>query len=177
MSESFESSDLVAQWKQACTAFDISIGSSIASLVNALETIAKALAQDDQLRVHIGFVPSLWIDLRKLWRDLTRTQLTFWDGDDSEGEGGEESKNKDLRMMCASLAKFTRNLVAGVPHNQTRAFENEPDIRRLLHYHTSWTAMEDDEGRQLLFSIGLTSLRFAPSHPCRPSPSTGNEPP
>jgi hypothetical protein len=23
--------------------------------------------------------------------------------------------------------------------------ENEPDIRRLLHYHTSWTAMEDEK--------------------------------
>jgi len=23
--------------------------------------------------------------------------------------------------------------------------ENEPDIRRLLHYHTSWSAMEDAE--------------------------------
>lgn len=65
--------------------------------------------------------------------------------------------------MCGSLAKFTRNLVAGIPQNQSRAMcvsfwnpgpysiqhllsrENEPDIRRLIHYHTSWTAMEDEQ--------------------------------
>lgn len=102
--------------------------------------------------------------MRKLWRDLARAQFTFWDGDDSEGEGGESQETgHDLRFMCGSLAKFTRNLVAGVPQNQTRAMcvflesgryslsfilsssENEPDIRRLLHYHTSWTAMEDEQ--------------------------------
>lgn len=67
----------------------------------------------------------LWTDLRKLWRDLSRTQLSFWDVDDSsdeeeEGEG-EGDENDTLRAICTSLAKFTRNLVAGVPGNQFRA--------------------------------------------------------
>ncbi|KAG6910234.1 hypothetical protein DXG01_012369 [Tephrocybe rancida] len=90
-----------------------------------------------------GADASLWGDLRKLWKDLTRAQLTFWDVDDDETEGA-SNREKDLRTVCGSLAKFTRNLVAGVPENQVRAYENEPDIRRLLHYHTSWSAMEAD---------------------------------
>lgn len=64
----------------------------------------------------------LWIDLRKLWRDLARTQLSFWDNDDSSGEEAEEDhENNALRAICTKLAKFTRNLVAGVPENQLRA--------------------------------------------------------
>jgi len=55
--------------------------------------------------------------LRKLWRDLARTQLTFWDVDDEENEGS-SNKERDLRTVCGSLAKFTRNMVAGVPGNQ-----------------------------------------------------------
>jgi ataxin-10 len=59
--------------------------------------------------------------LRKLWRDLVRDQLTFWDGDDEDSGDIEESKQLNLKMMCAALARFTRNLVAGVPVNQQRA--------------------------------------------------------
>ena len=62
----------------------------------------------------------LWIDLRKLWRDLARTQLSFWDNDDSDDEE-EDNENYSLRAVCAKLAKFTRNLVAGVPENQLKA--------------------------------------------------------
>lgn len=64
----------------------------------------------------------LWTDLRKLWRDLARTQLSFWDNDDSSDEEREEEDENDLlRVVCTKLAKFTRNLVAGVPENQLRA--------------------------------------------------------
>lgn len=144
--EDSESQILVVQWKQACTTFDITVRATISALVTTLDLIANVLAQNDQARVHFGSVEGFWSDLRKLWRDLARAQFTFWDGDDSEGEGGESQETgHDLRFMCGSLAKFTRNLVAGVPQNQTRAIENEPDIRRLLHYHTSWTAMEDEQ--------------------------------
>lgn len=31
--------------------------------------------------------------------------------------------------------------------------ENEPDLRRLLHFHTSWSAMEDSECKFFLFSL------------------------
>ncbi|RDB23860.1 Ataxin-10 [Hypsizygus marmoreus] len=140
-----QSRPLLETWKQDCASFDIGVRvTDTTSVVTALENIAQALAQNNDTRLHFGLDPSLWADLRKLWRDLARTQLTFWDGDDEESDDS-KSKEKHLRTVCASLAKFTRNLVAGVPENQTRAFENEPEIRRLLHYHTSWSAMEDDE--------------------------------
>ena len=70
----------------------------------------------------------LWLDLRKLWRDLTRAQFSFWDNDDSDddddaaaGGSGSGGAPPGLRELCATLAKFTRNLVAGVPANQLRA--------------------------------------------------------
>jgi hypothetical protein len=74
-------------------------------------------------RVYLGSAPAFWSDFRRLWHDLARAQLTFWDGDDSEGESSGESQEVEdsLRTMCGSLARFTRNLVAGIPQNQTRA--------------------------------------------------------
>jgi ataxin-10 len=74
-------------------------------------------------RRQAGEDPKLWTDLRKLWRDLARTQLSFWDNDDDSGDEEEEedNENNSLRAACTKLAKFTRNLVAGVPENQLRA--------------------------------------------------------
>lgn len=71
-------------------------------------------------RVAVGVHASLWPELRKLWRDLARTQLTFWDVEDEEKDQSSK-KDEDLRTICGSLAKFTRNLVAGVTENQARA--------------------------------------------------------
>jgi ataxin-10 len=68
--------------------------------------------------IYFGEDSTLWVDLRRLWRDLARTQLTFWDGDDDDTSLNHE---KDMRVLCGSLAKFTRNLVAGVPQNQAKA--------------------------------------------------------
>ncbi|GLB41722.1 putative spinocerebellar ataxia type 10 protein domain containing protein [Lyophyllum shimeji] len=146
-----QSQSLLSLWKSAGANFDIGARASIVSLVTTLEQISQILAQNTEARVNLGANASLWTDLRKLWRDLTRAQLTFWDVDDEESEGS-SNREKDLRTVCGSLAKFTRNLVAGVPDNQVRAYENEPDIRRLLHYHTSWSAMEDTE------SVGVARI-------------------
>ncbi|KAG6817541.1 hypothetical protein H0H87_007509 [Tephrocybe sp. NHM501043] len=115
-----ESQDLLPSWKQACAEFDIAVRASIVQLVTTLEQIAQVLAQDEESRISLGADASLWTDLRKLWRDLTRAQLTFWDVDDDEAEGASNKEN-DLRTVCGSLAKFTRNIVAGVPENQVRA--------------------------------------------------------
>jgi ataxin-10 len=54
--------------------------------------------------------PPIWPDLRKLWHITAETQTSSqpsWDGN-------EES----LRKFTVHLATFTRNVVAGVPHNQ-----------------------------------------------------------
>ncbi|KAF9005974.1 spinocerebellar ataxia type 10 protein domain-containing protein [Cyathus striatus] len=135
------------QFRQACSVFNIQKKGSIAAMVASLESSAHELARSQQVRQVSGSDNNLVADLRKLWRELARAQLTFWDGDDSETEEGSRHKNQqeDLRTLCISLSKFTRNLVAGIPENQTKVFDNEPDIRRLLHYYTSWSAMEDEK--------------------------------
>ncbi|KAF9054428.1 spinocerebellar ataxia type 10 protein domain-containing protein [Panaeolus papilionaceus] len=144
---------LAKQFHQACTEFDPKDKLKIKTLASTLATLTKSLGQTETARiprVEAGQHQSLWPDLRKLWRDVARLQLSFWDNEDSEEEEEETteaSSQKDnvLRTLCFNLATFTRNLVAGVPHNQKQAFENEPDIRRLLHFYTSWSAMEDPE--------------------------------
>ncbi|PPR03220.1 hypothetical protein CVT26_008068 [Gymnopilus dilepis] len=139
---------VASQFHQACTEFNFKDRRKFHALTAVLEHTAQSLAQSDVVRTDAGADPRLWADLRKLWRDLTRMQLSFWDNDDSDDEDNEGSGSgheDSLRAISTSLAKFTRNLVAGVPENQSRAYENEPDMRRLLHFYTSWSAMEDSE--------------------------------
>lgn len=140
-------SNVAIPLRQVCTDFDFKDKHKIRTLVTILESTAQILAQSGDFRsVSLPFPHSLqiseryrrqagedlklWTDLRKLWRDLARTQLSFWDNDDSsdeeDGEGEEEREGADpendaLRAVCAKLAKFTRNLVAEVPANQLRA--------------------------------------------------------
>ncbi|KAJ7460628.1 spinocerebellar ataxia type 10 protein domain-containing protein [Mycena latifolia] len=142
--------EYISPFHLACATFDVNSHASVSSIATILEPITAKLAQNkgQSFRERLGENDALWTDLRKLWRDLSRAQLTFWENDDSdeETEGEIESKKQQgLKMLAVSLARFTRNLVAGVPHNQMKAFENEPSIRRLLHYYTSWSFMEDEE--------------------------------
>jgi len=139
--------DSIARFKNACINFDVNSTAKVSVLATNLDDIAMNLAEHPDLRQNLGGDRSLWTDLRKLWRDLARAQLTFWDSDDSEADEGTGERNKQagLRTLCGSLGRFTRNLVASIAENQNRAFENEPDIRRLLHYYTSWSAMEDND--------------------------------
>ncbi|KAI0031268.1 spinocerebellar ataxia type 10 protein domain-containing protein [Vararia minispora EC-137] len=60
----------------------------------------------------------------------------------SEDDGAEEEA-----PLVIGLAKMTRNLVAGVPQNQERAFAIEPSIRRLIRVYTAWTREADEEAR------------------------------
>jgi len=55
--------------------------------------------------------PSIWLFLGQLWRDLSDAQATA-------DEDGRFAQNTDLVL---SLARFTRNLVADVRHNQQQA--------------------------------------------------------
>ncbi|EAU90585.2 hypothetical protein CC1G_00969 [Coprinopsis cinerea okayama7 len=150
---------IAGQVRRACLGFDVKDKARVRSLASALDSSAQELTQGESVRWgHFYAGPptwiqedqALWSDLRRVWRELAHSQLTFWDNDDSEAEEASSNTsgsndNNHLRYLCASLAKFTRNVVVGVPENQSRAFENEPEIRRLLHYYTSWSAMEDPE--------------------------------
>lgn len=140
-----------SQLRRACLGFDVNDRNKVNSLASVLNSVAQDLTKGEHVRRATGQDQALWSDLRRIWRDLARTQLTFWDNDDddSDVEEGEElgssSGNNHLRNLCQAAGKFTRNIVAGVPDNQARAYDNEPEIRRLLHYYTSWSAMEDPE--------------------------------
>jgi len=61
-------------------------------------------------RVQLGSQqPSIWVPLRELWNELSRAQSA---GIDTDGRSSQ---------LLVSLAKFTRNLIADVPHNQKNA--------------------------------------------------------
>lgn len=77
------------------------------------------------IRKLAGSDHALWPELRRLWKDLARFQLTFWDNEEDEDNEDAtitlNSESRAVRSLCMGLAKFTRNLVAGVPENQVRA--------------------------------------------------------
>ena len=67
--------------------------------------------------------PNIWPDLRRLWTVTTAAHLDLSPGDEDDGQ------EATLRALCISLARFARNLVAAVPHNQERA------LSAMLHPH------------------------------------------
>ncbi|THU91515.1 hypothetical protein K435DRAFT_232145 [Dendrothele bispora CBS 962.96] len=153
------------QFQDLCSSFNINSSTKRAPLALVLDSIAIELGQSEESRKYIGSDDvGLWGDFSKLWRSLARAHLTFWDGDDDtsssevddsddKGKGKEDKSNGSttassscsFSQFCVSLSRFTRNLVAAVPQNQTKAFENEADIRVLIHYYTSWTSVQDKD--------------------------------
>jgi len=68
-----------------------------------LDEIADDLGKDVHVRQRMGQAsPSIWPGLNNLWKTI-------------------DAENSSCRDLIASLAKFTRNLVAAVPENQTKA--------------------------------------------------------
>lgn len=103
---------------------------SVPSLTRALDTIASDLAKDGDLRIRMGSEnPSIWPSLQQLWNFLA--DYPSADADVAE-----------LRILVISVARFTRNIVAGVAANQQNAFAVEPALRRVLHLYSSWSAFQ-----------------------------------
>ncbi|KAG1741090.1 spinocerebellar ataxia type 10 protein domain-containing protein [Suillus lakei] len=103
---------------------------SVPSLTRALDTIASDLARNEDLRIRMGSDnPSIWPSLQQLWNFLA--DYPSADADVAE-----------LRILVVSVARFTRNLVAGVAMNQQNAFGVEPALRRILHLYSSWSAFQ-----------------------------------
>lgn len=103
---------------------------SVPSLTRTLDTIASDLAKDGDLRVRMGSEnPSIWPSLQQLWNFLA--DYPSADADVVE-----------LRLLVISVARFTRNIVAGVAVNQQNAFTVEPALRRVLHLYSSWSAFQ-----------------------------------
>ncbi|PFH51920.1 hypothetical protein AMATHDRAFT_74613 [Amanita thiersii Skay4041] len=140
-----ETSSLISQFKTALERYDINSTTGVETFASTLDGIASDLAKNRRNREEIGSDVVIWLGLLNLWRDLAHTQLTFWEDTDDEDIDANSGRQTLLRRLCTSAARFTRNLVAETPRNQERAFENEPDIRRLLHYYTSWSIMESGQ--------------------------------
>ncbi|KAI0077713.1 hypothetical protein K474DRAFT_1044426 [Panus rudis PR-1116 ss-1] len=116
-----------------CSAFDATIPSTVDSLIDCLDTFSKAFATDVSTRQQLGNSdPSIWPNLHRLWLVAASNSPT------SLGD-------KSLHKFRLSLARFTRNLVAAVPENQLRAFENEGAIRSLLFQYSSFTNANDPD--------------------------------
>ncbi|KAF9245294.1 spinocerebellar ataxia type 10 protein domain-containing protein [Melanogaster broomeanus] len=102
-------------------------------LTATLDSIAGDLARNENLRAQMGGnSPSIWPSLRQLW-DVSAEQVTSQEDDVS------------TQTLVTSIARFTRNLVAGIPTNQQNAFENEPSLRRILYAYSSWSATQDPQ--------------------------------
>ncbi|KAI5989338.1 spinocerebellar ataxia type 10 protein domain-containing protein [Pisolithus albus] len=103
----------------------------ISQLSRALEDVAIDLAKDEGLRTAVGAdQPTIWPNLRGLWLMLADKVATHRD-------------DEPTRAVVISTSRFTRNLVAGVAKNQENAFENEPELRQILHIYSSWTASQN----------------------------------
>ena len=66
--------------------------------------------------VTLGLDSTIWQPLDKVWKGLARAHSTFWEADEED-----DGRQWALAGLCATMAKFIRNLVAGVPDNQSRA--------------------------------------------------------
>ncbi|KAH7105859.1 hypothetical protein BKA62DRAFT_809004 [Auriculariales sp. MPI-PUGE-AT-0066] len=103
------------------------------ALCTALDQTSKALAVSINLREQIGATDGsrLWSTLALLWKELAQGSLDGADGIDVP--------------PCLSLARFTRNLVAGVPSNQQLAYDLfEGHLVAILFALSSYIALHDE---------------------------------
>lgn len=121
---------------EACAKLDVGHITTISPLTNVLDEHSKALALEISIRsvanaLCSGLVtfsplpreqigcsqPSIWPHLQRVW-SMTASAHTFNDDEDNE-------RRSQLRKLCFSLSRFTRNLVAAVPENQKSALSAE----------------------------------------------------
>ncbi|EPQ56458.1 hypothetical protein GLOTRDRAFT_138184 [Gloeophyllum trabeum ATCC 11539] len=126
---------------QVCNPSNILDPAKSSQVEDLLGTISRELATDRKLRQRMGAEePSIWTPLRDSWSALANAQL---------GDNGER-----IHGLRLNLAKFTRNLAAEVPLNQRKAYEIEPDLRRLLHLYTSYYALQEDRSSAIARMLG-----------------------
>ncbi|EPT01859.1 hypothetical protein FOMPIDRAFT_54085 [Fomitopsis schrenkii] len=75
----------------------------------------------------------IWTLVRDLWRvAISET-------------ANSDDYNESQAALCLGVARFTRNIVAGVPSNQYNALENESSICSLVYRYTSYAAVQNPE--------------------------------
>ncbi|THH13448.1 hypothetical protein EW146_g6774 [Bondarzewia mesenterica] len=123
---------------EAFASFHPSKSASYTSLSTILDNVSGVLASDRNLRVHLGIKePPIWPPLIQAWSDVVHAQ-SFAETEDPQSDGA------GLRALILSLGRLTRNVAAGVPHNQRNAFPAEPHIRQLIRHYTSWTLEREE---------------------------------
>ena len=124
-----------ATLQEACAQLDLADIASVSVLIHVLDDRSKALASDINVRfafppfsqrsapdlshrIRLGNAePSIWPLLHQVWEDITSAHAAQTDDD--------IRRQTELRRLCYSVARFTRNLVAGVPYNQDRALSDQ----------------------------------------------------
>ncbi|KAI0725847.1 spinocerebellar ataxia type 10 protein domain-containing protein [Fomitopsis betulina] len=125
------------------------------TLLVELQNTAVALAQDEQYRRNIGEENNgVWTLVRDLWRVAVSETVNSGGHEDSQA------------ALCLRVARFTRNMVAGVPTNQSNVIENESSIRSLIYHYTSYGAIHDPKTYPITRMLVQTLSNLA----------TGNEP-
>ncbi|RPD64276.1 hypothetical protein L226DRAFT_533583 [Lentinus tigrinus ALCF2SS1-7] len=116
--------------------FDPDVPGQVHELIRVLDQTSTLLAADQLARENIGNAtnPSIWPALSHLWSQTVHAHML---------PDPDSQQTAIFGLLCASLAKFTRNLVAAVPRNQDRAFQNELLIRKLVYQYTSYSATQD----------------------------------
>ncbi|KZT63130.1 hypothetical protein DAEQUDRAFT_734174 [Daedalea quercina L-15889] len=118
--------------RDALGSYEDGVYDALDHLLAELHTCSAELAKDEHYRRNIGIENAgLWKLIQGLWR-LTSTEIS--DVDDI---------NLRHTELCINVARFTRNIVAGVSANQEQAFENEGAIRSLVNFYTSYSAIQD----------------------------------
>jgi len=122
---------LVTDFTHACNtfAYDFHNIAKITTFADTLNFAAQGLAQSQVIRSvqyrpclptsvqlvcreQAGQINEIWPALQRLWRELARALLSVSNDDNTESA---------LGVLIGSVAKFSRNLVAGVPSNQLKA--------------------------------------------------------
>ncbi|GJJ11219.1 hypothetical protein Clacol_005451 [Clathrus columnatus] len=99
-----------------------------------IDDFSQRLARNEQLRRDLPVLaPSLWSNLADNWKFLKDDSIEL----------------SSYSNSILSLARFTRNLVAGVPVNQENAFELEPDIRSVIFRLTSFVEINKKESHPI----------------------------
>ncbi|KAK7028293.1 Ataxin-10-like protein [Favolaschia claudopus] len=123
-------------------------GGSVTAIAESLESITATL--DSRTRHLLGESDTLWREIERLWHqlsDLQTVESTTPSACESETNNNADRPTAGAHAeLCLSLARFTRNVVAGVPQNQEKAYEWEPSIRQLLHHYTAWVYAENEQG-------------------------------
>ncbi|KAJ2919512.1 hypothetical protein MD484_g885, partial [Candolleomyces efflorescens] len=125
------SGNAAARVRKACLDFNIQDPDKVKVLAETLDSAAQEL-QIEAARKLAGADHALWLELRRLWKDLARFQLTFWDNEeDEDNEDTTVTLNSESRAV-RSLFTSNQNLVAALWETYLSLPEDQVILMKLL---------------------------------------------